>query len=248
MTLIVSPAVTGNLGPLTKNIFIVQSNVPIASITPAMLESTYLKVGDTIYVTDSDNVTSFKSIGPGFSLVNPSIGFIVEDVLTSTSPTNALSANQGKMLDDSKLNKSEVSYLIKSFHTQLLSANVSKTPSGNSVSLPELNLEIKVLQGDVLEVNSSLAADYAFYNDIGDVFNIEYKIGSGTTQNTITLGKIIGGDNNLETAAGNLYTPIQMNTSGTVTLSFSITTKTNSARTFLANHCGILAKLLRAPS
>lgn len=114
--------------------------------------------------------------------------------------------------------------------------------------MPELNLEIPVEKDDVIEINSSLAADYRSYNDIGDVFYIEYKIDSGTIKQTVTLGKITGGDNNQETAAGNLYTPIQMEAAGTLTLSIKITTKSNARRKFLANHCGILAKLLRKPA
>ena len=145
------------------------------------------------------------------------------------------------------LKKTDAGYLTLSFHTQQLTTDVTKTPSGNLVELSEIDLEIPVEAGDIIETNSSLAADYSTYNDIGDVFFIQYKVDAGAIKETVTLGKITGGDNNQETAAGNLYTPILMESAGTLTLSVKITTKTNASRKFLASHCGILVKLLRKP-
>ena len=136
-------------------------------------------------------------------------------------------------------------YTIESYHNATLKKDTPIEPVGNKIAAFPLALSFDVLANDIIEVNSSLSADYVSYNHIGDTFSILYKIGSGEPEVTIPLGSIIGGNNNQETAAGSLYTPFLVTTTGTITITFDIATKVNNARTFLKSHCGILAKIVR---
>lgn len=217
--------------------------------------------------TDITSIT-FEADELKVKAVTKDDGVVNKEYVDNKVPIKATAADIGSGTDDAKyatskaikdggvayqadlealLKKTDAGYLTLSFHTQQLTTDVTKTPSGYLIELSEIDLEIPVEAGDIIETNSSLAADYSSYNDIGDVFYIEYKVDAGSIKKTATLGKITGGDNNQETAAGNLYTPILMESAGTLTLSVKITTKTNASRKFLAAHCGMLAKLLRKP-
>lgn len=82
------------------------------------LEVTNLIQGDNITLTKVGNDVTIASSGGGSS------GVIIENNLTSTSTTNGLSANQGKVLNDNKQGKTIiVTDLSSTLKTQLLADN-----------------------------------------------------------------------------------------------------------------------------
>lgn len=98
---------------------------------------------------------------------------VVENVLTSTSTTNALSAAQGKVLNDSKINKSDI---IDNLNT----ADASKVLSaaqGKSLSDRINNLgDVYRYKGTKPTISEVIAITHA---RIGDVYNVEAEFSVG---------------------------------------------------------------------
>ena len=136
-------------------------------------------------------------------------------------------------------------YGVRYFNSILLTSDYVVTPVAKSVILSQIPLIFDVVVGDVVEINSAVSGVYLAYNDIGDTFKIKYFINSGTVTDTVTSTVIAGGDNSIEIAQGNLYTPILITQSGTINIQIDIMCFNNNQRTYSANRTGILAKVLR---
>jgi len=98
MNLIVNPSVSGDLGIDTKNVFTARASVPVAALTQGDFEEAGIKVGDTIYVTDSDDMVALYKVDAGFTLsiyvigggsgtgnVSASGAFGIGDILVTTT-------------------------------------------------------------------------------------------------------------------------------------------------------------------
>lgn len=136
-------------------------------------------------------------------------------------------------------------YYIHSYYERQLQNQLNLTPSNNVIVLHEISLTVDVLQNDILEVNTTITCDYTAYNDIGDSFSMFFNIG-GNRYAAVPIGNITGGDNNLETAYGNLYTPFLVPDSGSCLIEAQITTRTSNQRAFIGGHSGMLAKIVRS--
>lgn len=98
---------------------------------------------------------------------------VVENVLTSTSTTHALSAAQGKVLNDSKLNKSDViNNLTTTDTTKALSAAQGKALSDRINGLGN----VYKYRGTKANISEVIAITNAI---IGDVYNVEAEFSVG---------------------------------------------------------------------
>lgn len=98
---------------------------------------------------------------------------VVENVLTSTSTTHALSAAQGKVLNDGKLNKSDViNNLTTTDTTKALSAAQGKALSDRINSLGN----VYKYRGTKANISEVIAITNAI---IGDVYNVEAEFSVG---------------------------------------------------------------------
>lgn len=98
---------------------------------------------------------------------------VVEDVLTSTSTTHALSAAQGKVLNDGKLNKSDViDNLTTADATKALSAAQGKALSDRINGLGN----VYKYRGTKANINEVIAITNAV---VGDVYNVEAEFSVG---------------------------------------------------------------------
>ena len=136
-------------------------------------------------------------------------------------------------------------YSILGFHDVQLVDDFTVTPTSTTYILLQLELTIPCLANDILEINTSIGANYLAYNDIGDNIAITYTIDAGAVTTTVPRAYIAGGDNSLEVAHGNLYTPLLVTTDGSVKLSVSLSLTNLSQRVFKSGNTGMLVKQLR---
>lgn len=98
---------------------------------------------------------------------------VVENVLTSTSTTHALSAAQGKVLNDGKLNKSDVvNNLTTTDTTKALSAAQGKALNDRIASIGN----VYKYKGTKANISEVIAITNAF---VGDVYNVEAEFSVG---------------------------------------------------------------------
>lgn len=98
---------------------------------------------------------------------------VVENVLTSTSTTHALSAAQGKVLNDGKLNKSDVvNNLTTTDTTKALSAAQGKALNDRIASVGN----VYKYKGTKANISEVIAITNAF---VGDVYNVEAEFSVG---------------------------------------------------------------------
>lgn len=143
------------------------------------------------------------------------------------------------------LNELGSRYYIHSYYSRQLDSQINITPTNNTIIVNDISLTVPdVLIGDILEINTTIMCDYIAYNDIGDTFKIYINI-DGDRFPSIPIGNITGGDNNLETGYGNLYTPYLVTKAGTATIEVEIKTKSTRERVFIIGSSGILAKIVR---
>ena len=154
-------ALSANMGKyLFDNKTVVQDNLTTSSSTQALsanqgriLSTTKINISDIVNDVTTGGVTKVLSAEQGKILANAIVsgGTIIQDNLVSTSPTQALSANQGvvlKGLVDSKVNTADVINSLTSILTTVpLSAYQGKLLNDNKLgnTLSDINA---VLTGD----------------------------------------------------------------------------------------------------
>lgn len=74
MAFVIYPMVEGDLGLNTKNSFVGRFDDVTANLTPTIMQETTLQVGDSLYLTDSANVSTYFFVDTGFVLVAYSKG------------------------------------------------------------------------------------------------------------------------------------------------------------------------------
>lgn len=129
-------------------------NAQITSLSSSISSiNTLLASDDTSYDTLQEVVTAFKAL-------DSAIGALLENSLTSTSTTKALTAAQGKILKDAAdALSSSVSSLSTtvSGHTTTISSHTSSISSHTS-SIATLSSDVSTLSGDVDSIDTRVTA------------------------------------------------------------------------------------------
>lgn len=215
------------------------TNKPVSGPQATQIGLKANKAGDTFTgaVTFSAAVNGLTSTTVGLGNVD------------NTSDANKPVSTAQQTALNLKINKTDSKVLIYNIARKILNADTKKTPTGNATTLPELDLEVDVVSGDLIEMQLTLGCQYSSPNDVGDDVKVSYSIDGRSAVTGIPTGNLSGANANNEYGHCNLYIPFTgVASTGKLTSSLAITTRTNAERTFKANECGIVIKIYRAPT